>query len=409
MDITVVVPTYNRAPLLDRTLSSLGHQTLAAEAYEVVVGDDGSTDDTADVVARHARHYRVDRLWQEDLGFRAARARNIAAERGTGRILVFVDSGVVAPPEFLAAHLAAHGAPEEPDKVVLGYQFGYDKHNPENLITAAEIDEDPGVLAARLRAEKRCLDMREPNFQQVDDDLGGLAAPWIHFWTANVSVPAAAFHAVGRFDETFVGWGGEDIDLGYRLRRAGLPFVLSRDAAAIELPHPRNRERDVKTHQRNFERIIRRYGDPLLELNGVVRARVLHDRLAELTDALAARRAAGLDHDDGEPFPDGRVLLVGADTATGRQVERCVEPDPVVAGRVEAAGTPVTVGWGMRTGLDPGQVDRCLLADSLGRHYPAWAVEHLVEHTRSIAGEVLWWPSGRPAVPHTADVEASGC
>src|SRR6185437_9620708 len=76
LDASVIVPTYNRSALLRRTLASLERQRTGGVAFEVVVADDGSADDSRSVVAQFAERLEVRYVFQEDQGYRAAAARN---------------------------------------------------------------------------------------------------------------------------------------------------------------------------------------------------------------------------------------------------------------------------------------------------------------------------------------------
>lgn len=383
LDATVIVPTYNRADILDLTLRSLARQDVPRDSFEVIVGDDGSADHTAEVVAAHG----VGRVWQPDEGFRVAAARNLAAASATGRILIFVDSGVVVVPWFVREHLRAHD--ESPQhRVVLGCVYGYTKLDQDCGFTAADMHaRRPEELLAAMRDHGRQADLREENFQQVGDDLERLAAPWTFCWTSNMSVRTDVFRALGGFDEEFTGWGGEDTEFGCRMHDAGARFVLRRHAAAIEYPHPRDREANLRTHEANQNIILRKHTRPLVEAATVCRARVLDRRWRELTDVLRARRPV-VTKRARSPVP-GRVVLFGADTVL--DVDLCVDPDPaaLAAFRAAAPDVPVLTLFGFRTLLDEHSFDACLLSASL-RSYPDWAVELLEREAARIARTTVW-------------------
>ena len=102
--VSVIVPTYNRAPYIARTLEAILRQTLAP--FEVIVIDDGSSDETAAVCALYADRVRYS--LQENGG--VSTARNRGAAIATGEWLAFCDSDDVWHPEKLAAQFAALGA-----------------------------------------------------------------------------------------------------------------------------------------------------------------------------------------------------------------------------------------------------------------------------------------------------------
>jgi SET family sugar efflux transporter-like MFS transporter len=263
--VTVVVPTYNRAELLRHTLASLARQRLP-QRYEVIVVDDGSTDTTAETAMGFRNRLDLTYVFQEDLGYRVAAARNAGVERARGEIVVFVDSGVVLHSGALAAHLASHRDGDGP-VAVCGYVLCFNENNEDGAVMTAAIDfADPDSTMERLRAEQKWLDIREEFYAKYGDDFGDLPAPWLMFWTCNVSAPTALVREVGGFDEEYRSWGVEDVDLSYRLHRAGARFVLNRDACAIHVPHPKSYEANMASAAGNYRYFAAKYDTPVTDL-----------------------------------------------------------------------------------------------------------------------------------------------
>jgi len=108
MFVSVVIPTYNRLPILRRCLEALEQQRIAPplDRYEVVLVDDGSTDDTVDWLDAHATAFPHLRLIRQDhLG--PAEGRNRGVEEARGDVIVFIDSDLVVTPTFLVSHARA--------------------------------------------------------------------------------------------------------------------------------------------------------------------------------------------------------------------------------------------------------------------------------------------------------------
>jgi len=96
---SVIVPTFNRAHLLPRCIESVCRQTF--EDFELIVADDGSTDDTREVVERLAgADPRIRYTYQENKG--AGDARNLGASLARGQLLTFLDSDDEVLPEWLS-------------------------------------------------------------------------------------------------------------------------------------------------------------------------------------------------------------------------------------------------------------------------------------------------------------------
>lgn len=95
IDVSVIIPTYNRANLVEQTLNSIINQTLLPK--EIIVVDDGSTDNTEEVVrrfGRHVRYLRIDNSGQ-------CRARNVGVSESTSTWLAFCDSDDLWLPDKL--------------------------------------------------------------------------------------------------------------------------------------------------------------------------------------------------------------------------------------------------------------------------------------------------------------------
>ncbi len=198
--ISVQLCTYNRRALLGRVLDALFHQDLAPDDYEIILVDDGSDDGTyEEVLQRLAPTCALHLVRQSNAGL--ARGRNVGIERARGEIILFMDDDVLATPGLLSAHVRFHRA--HPDSICRGV-----------AINVESFDHLPA-----------------PNYS-LHNYSGA------YFWTTNVSIPLALVKDVGCFDERFREYGWEDLELGFRLRRRGVPSVLARDAVVYHHKPP---------------------------------------------------------------------------------------------------------------------------------------------------------------------------
>lgn len=215
MELSVVIPTYNRAGVLQRCLRALLAQKVPGVAWEIIVVDDGSTDATPEIVQAVAADAPVPLryLWQTNRGPAAARNRGIQAARG--RLILMTDSDIIAAPGLLEAHLTAHGRYPQPEVAVLGLV----RWSPEHPIT-------PFMRwweGVRFRYHK-LLANREP-------------VNHTYFYTCNVSAKRQFLLAHGPFDEAFPNAAYEDSELAYRLWKHGLRLVFVPQALAYH-DHP---------------------------------------------------------------------------------------------------------------------------------------------------------------------------
>jgi glycosyltransferase involved in cell wall biosynthesis len=197
-EISVVVPTYNRIETLRHVIPSLLAQDLPAESFEVLVCDSNSNDGTAEYLAGvHELHPNVEHVPGAYSG--RAMARNAGIARARGPVVLFNDSDIVASPDLLARHLEHHR--KERDIAVVGLEV---------QVRSFEDYEEK-----RDHPEKRGA-LHPPGRKRLS---------WLYFLTGNASVGRDDLLRAGCFDESFTGYGHEDLELGYRLQKAGITIL----------------------------------------------------------------------------------------------------------------------------------------------------------------------------------------
>ncbi len=262
---SVIVPTYNRRQLLRQTLLSLTRQSMTRETFEVLVVDDGSSDNSVAEITAFANQLNLRYFYQPDEGYRVALARNIGIRHANAPICVFIDSGVIAHSNCLQAHIESHQAFKP--AAVIGYVYGFNEDNEDAEQIEAQINiTDIDATIDNFRQQARWLDLREEFYAKYGDNIGELPAPWLMYWTCNVSATTEQLRNIGMFDEAFRSWGGEDIDLAYRLHRDGAYFILNRAAESIHHPHPKSYQQNMATVASNYRYFAKKYGTPITAL-----------------------------------------------------------------------------------------------------------------------------------------------
>ena len=209
-EISVIIPTFNRRPILLRCLAALTEQTIDSARFEVIVVDDGSSDGTAGAVESFAGDapISITVLTQPNSG--ANTARNRAVEQARGNLALILNDDSIATPALIAEHLRLHAAHPGQGDAVLGRL---------NLC----LDPPPGLFE-RLHHDDRLDALAEGT------DLG-----WQAFYTFNLSAKTALLRRHGGFDAD-LRWH-EDIEFGWRLRADGLQVLWAPGALAYHL-HP---------------------------------------------------------------------------------------------------------------------------------------------------------------------------
>ena len=250
MLISVVVATYNRPDALDAVLRSLGKQD--DRDFEVVVADDGSKSDTEAVVRNAQTELKVPVLhvWQEDLGFRLAAARNRATVNAHGDYLIYLDGDCIVRHHFVRAHraLAEVGWCVTGGRVLLSEAF------TRSVLADGIAVEDWSVANATLASVQGKVN-RATSLPRLP--LGPLrklgARRWQRLRGCNFSAFRADIVRVNGFDECFEGWGFEDSDFAARLIESGVRLKNGRLATNVyHLWHP---ESDRSAHDENWQRL----------------------------------------------------------------------------------------------------------------------------------------------------------
>ena len=396
--VSVVVPTYDRSAMLRQTLKQLTRQSIPADEFEVIVSDDGSTDDTKSVVDEFSDRLHISYTFQEDLGFRAATARNQGARLASAPLLVFLDTGALPGPGFLEEHLRAHGD-LFPPKLCIGYAYGY---NPEEPMSGHEEILDtltPEDTVAHFAGTPEFLDLRHDELARTDFSLPRRTMPWSLTWSINISVSTATFRAAGGFDDEFVGWGGEDIELAYRLYLSAVRFEFLRDAWVIETPHERNWDILDKTFQANMLRFLAKHRQPQIEMAYRLAVKFAFSDWEQCSTELAgwATETAGRDvsgelaevaRDRGE---GERIAVFGAGGVIPATLPPAVlfDFDWQLLGRALADGRHTGhYAIGLRVPLDDQSVDTVVITSRLDGLRERWS-EDLLAEARRIGKHVI--------------------
>jgi GT2 family glycosyltransferase len=217
--ISVIVPTYNRAASLKRTLDALCLQSYSFRDFEVIVVSDGCTDETPDTVRGYDAPFTLHLLEQQNGG--AAAARNRGAQHARSQVLLFIDDDVEPAPELITAHARAHEGKR--DQAVIG-----------PYPAASTFDSDFAGLERRAWWDKTFDAMSAPGHRFTFTDLV----------SGNFSINKELFERVGGFNADFR--CHEDSELGTRLIKSGADFNFAVEALACH--------HEESTVSRSFER-----------------------------------------------------------------------------------------------------------------------------------------------------------
>jgi len=210
--LSVVIPTKNRAALLAECIERIESQTVSRDQYEVIVIDNDSIDETRIVLEQKTKlHSNLKFGVQEKPG--AAATRNAGLRLANSDLILFVDDDVQAEPSLIQAHLERHR--KNPNASVIG------------AVSMPWGDTSDPFL--RYLRDHRIMNPYTASKGPID---------FSYYHTCNVSSPTQLLLRVGGFNESFSVYGMEDIELGYRLEKAGSPMVFAPEARAVHYRFP---------------------------------------------------------------------------------------------------------------------------------------------------------------------------
>lgn len=259
MDVSITIPTFNKAHYLDFTLAAFTIQNH--KNFELIIIDDGSTDNTCEVVKKYQAMLDIHYEYQNHKGL--ANARNLALDLSTGRYIIHIDDDRIPSPNFVLEHITTLN--KYPKTVSIGSKQViltiYSDQLPSPYSRFVELmrrnpsivekikDNTVQFFAPELLMDSfdkviedyyfyEPLNNNKEVIQKYSDSLSGFHLGWGIATTGNMGFDRQYMGEVN-FDENYKGWGIEDTDFSYQLHLQGYKFRFTRGAINYHQEHPR--------------------------------------------------------------------------------------------------------------------------------------------------------------------------
>ncbi|AEY67378.1 glycosyltransferase [Clostridium sp. BNL1100] len=282
--IDLIIPTYNKSTRLRLVLESLCYQIMPKEQFKVIIVDDGSTDDTSNVVNDYITKLNINYIYQNNSG--RSHARNTGLNAADASIVVFVDDDVILSNAFISSHYELHQKFD--NSIVHGkiYELPYLKFfSDPSLGTILQSDtlslntdtsgltnylittEDVRTLE-KIDKQKRTSSFEKYIFTILTraiqhENLHKL--DFIGCTGANLSGKKEVFENVDGFDESFGRlWGCEDVEMGYRLQKKGVKILYLDKACNYHITHLRQNYKEALL--KAYELFYMKHQDPIIKL-----------------------------------------------------------------------------------------------------------------------------------------------
>ena len=245
--IALIVNTYNQPDYLARVLKAISAQSAPAD--EVVLADDGSDEETRRVFTQWAaaQPFHTSHAWHEKNGFRRSRILNVAISRARSDYLVFVDGDTIPHPDFTADHRAL----AKRDHFIQGHRVLVSRE-ASSYFGAGQFrsDRQRALFSGQLSGFKHIFRWLLP-FKRIVANLDGVRGCNLSAWRSDLI-------KVNGYNENFIGWGCEDLELASRLLNAGVRRLDVRGRAlCYHLWHPLLDRSNLSANQEILDEAIR--------------------------------------------------------------------------------------------------------------------------------------------------------
>tara|TARA_Y100001970_G_scaffold260325_1_gene342277 strand:- start:7971 stop:8900 length:930 start_codon:yes stop_codon:yes gene_type:complete len=207
MNVSLVIPTYNRKPILEKCLYALENQNLGKKIkdYEIIVVDDGSTDGTNEWIKENKSNLPHVVLYEQKHGGPAL-GRNLGVMKAKNEIIIFIDSDLIVLNDFILRHV---------EKLIHEW-----KNNNKKCFTYGSV-------------------INTSNFENPEKESYKITdISFAYFATGNVAISKELILKAGLFDTSFSLYGWEDLELGERLKIIGTKLIKCPEAIGFHW-HPK--------------------------------------------------------------------------------------------------------------------------------------------------------------------------
>jgi glycosyltransferase involved in cell wall biosynthesis len=249
---SIIIPTFNKIERLRLVLEAFNYQSANVEDFEIVLVNDGSTDGTEEEIKKIEVNYKLSYLSQKNTGRSAA--RNLGITAANNPLLIFCDDDTIPCIDYIKEHISAHLNSEDllvhgkiynlpylkyfkdPCRGILYPEYACNQINNlhKKLLTIKGIE-----LLELIDTQKRITQLERQIISIFENNIHNLK--WLSFTGGNASIKKKVLEKNGFFDNRFgKTWGGEDLELGYRLFLSGCHFSYRHEATCYHIAHVRN-------------------------------------------------------------------------------------------------------------------------------------------------------------------------
>ncbi len=246
MKLSLIITTYNWPEALLLVLESIKRQTIVP--FEVIIADDGSTNETRNLINNFNQksNFNIVHSWHEDLGFRAAKARNKAISKATGDYIILIDGDSILHTNFLKDHIFH----SEPGYFIQGSRVLMTSGETQKVLQNKKIYFS--FFSSKFKNKKNAIYSRflSKIFLRKENHLRGIRSCNLAFYKQDCI-------NINGFNNNFEGWGREDSEFIVRLINSGINRKNIRfNAIQFHLWHNENPRKNLELNDAILQETI---------------------------------------------------------------------------------------------------------------------------------------------------------
>lgn len=252
--VSLIIPAYNNEEYVSFTLKALMHQSCSFDDWEIVLVDDSEDERMLQFKEWQIPNLRI--IEKEHSG--RADTRNVGIQNSNGEILIFMDSDMIVDEHFVENHYDCHL--KDDCDIALGkvnHIVNDYKDKVRQIVDANEINKLEDIIT-----KDDYLNLTRIVFQnrEAADYIG-----WVCCLFSNCSVKREVLEKSGVFDVDFVGWGLEDIELGYRFFKEKFKFSFFENIKNYHVDHVTDSSKMLVEMGKNLKRLYKKHPDEAIK------------------------------------------------------------------------------------------------------------------------------------------------
>jgi len=263
-----VIPTYNNKYLLKNTLEALNYQNNYSENdYEVIVVDDGSTDNTSCYIKNINKNYNLKYIYLERTKDSCrAKTRNQGWKSSEAEIIIFIDSDIIVKENYLEELDRCFSINKDilviGNRLMLGESYTTDDIINKKIFKNNVFDSENFNL----------LEFRHFLYEILSYNPNVNLYNWMQVYSCNMAILKKHLEKIGGFDENFKFWGLEDVELGYSLIKNGVQLIINSKLEVLHQYHgSRNdlaiTEEKISGYKKNIDYFLAKHPNALTNVN----------------------------------------------------------------------------------------------------------------------------------------------